>query len=434
MYNSTVRNRGEVMSSKDRIIFHIDINHCFAQIEEMMNPELRNVPMCVGGDEKKRSGIVLARNILAKKYGVQTAETLREAKRKCPQLVVVPPHSELYIYYTSKVKDIYREYTDKVESYGADEAWIDVTDSYHLFGKPFDLAYEMQKRVLEEYGLTVSVGVSWNKVFAKLGSDLIKPSGMTIITRSNYKDIVWPLPVSDLLYVGKQTTPKLNSLGIVTIGDLAQESESKLVKYFGVKGSQMWNYANGIDESYVDLSGNVPTPKSIGNSTTPSHDINSPHDAQIVFRHLADSVASRLHDEKMKASTISISFRDVNLRTLTRQKKLLNSTNNSTEILNVAMDLLNLNYNFEIPLRSIGISASNLIDNPEFEQINLFENTKQSPQKQEIIDDTINMLRERFGYNVIKRASAVMDRSTENFDAKKGNVLYPGRKKDHDHD
>lgn len=419
---------------KDRIIFHIDINHCFAQIEEMMNPELRNVAMCVGGDEKSRSGIVLARNLKAKEYGVQTAETLRDAKKKCPHLVVVPPHSDLYMYYTSKVKDIYREYTDKVESYGADEAWIDVTESYHLFGKPYDLAYEMQRRVLEEYGLTVSVGVSWNKVFAKLGSDLIKPSGMTIITRSNYKEIVWPLPVSELLYVGKQTTPKLNALGIYTIGDLATSSVKKLEKHFGVKGLQMWEFANGVEEGDVDCSGVMPAPKSIGNSTTPPHDINTKHQAKIIFRHLADSVASRLHDEKMKGFTISISLRDIQLVTITRQKRISKATNNSTEILKTAMMLLEENYTFNIPLRSIGISVSNLIDNPEFEQISIFENTKESNQKQAIIDDTIDKLRDKFGYNVIKRASAVMDKDTENFDAKRRNVLYPGRKKDYDID
>ena len=419
---------------KDRIIFHIDINHCFAQIEEMMNPELRNVAMCVGGDEKSRSGIVLARNLKAKEYGVQTAETLRDAKKKCPHLVVVPPHSDLYMYYTSKVKDIYREYTDKVESYGADEAWIDVTESYHLFGKPYDLAYEMQRRVLEEYGLTVSVGVSWNKVFAKLGSDLIKPSGMTIITRSNYKEIVWPLPVSELLYVGKQTTPKLNALGIYTIGDLATSSVKKLEKHFGVKGLQMWEFANGVEEGDVDCSGVMPAPKSIGNSTTPSHDINTKHQAKIIFRHLADSIASRLHDEKMKGFTIAISLRDIQLVTITRQKRISKATNNSTEILKTAMMLLDENYTFNIPLRSIGISVSNLIDNPEFEQISIFENTKESNQKQAIIDDTIDKLRDKFGYNVIKRASAVMDKDTENFNAKRRNVLYPGRKKDYDID
>lgn len=417
---------------KDRIIFHIDINHCFAQIEEMMNPELRDVAICVGGDEKSRSGIVLARNLKAKEYGVQTAETLRDAKKKCPHLVVVPPHSDLYMYYTSKVKDINREYTDKVESYGADEAWIDVSESYHLFGKPYDLAYEMQRRVLEEYGLTVSVGVSWNKVFAKLGSDLIKPSGMTIITRSNYKEIVWPLPVSELLYVGKQTTPKLNALGIYTIGDLATCSVKRLEKHFGVKGQQMWEFANGIEEGDVDYSGVMPAPKSIGNSTTPPHDINTNHQAKIIFRHLADSVASRLHDEKMKGFTISISLRDIQLVTITRQKRISKATNNSTEILKTAMMLLEENYTFDMPLRSIGISVSNLIDNPEFEQISIFENTKESNHKQAVIDDTIDKLRDKFDYNVIKRASAVMDKDTENFDAKRRNVLYPGRKKEYD--
>ncbi|WP_236261962.1 DNA polymerase Y family protein [Erysipelothrix aquatica] len=424
------------MMEKERIIFHIDINHCFAQIEEMLDPSLKDIPMCVGGDEEKRSGIVLARNLKAKEYGITTAETLRDAYRKCPHLRVVPAKYSEYIYYTSRVKDIYREYTNQVESYGLDEAWIDVTDSYHLFGKPYDLAYEMQKRVLEEYGLTVSVGVAWNKVFAKLGSDMIKPSGMVIITKYNYQDIVWNQPVEDLLFVGGKTKPKLNDMGIFTIGDLAQSNKSKLQKRFGVKGIEMWNFANGYDNAAVDANGYVAPPKSIGNSTTPPSDINSLREAEVILQHLCESVASRLRDEQKKGHVVSIYPRDTNLKSFSRQRKLQEPTNISTEILKVAMELLEDNYDFSIlPLRSIGVHVSKLVDDVNIpKQINLFDSIEQEKTRELTIDKTIDELRERFGFHVVKRASALLDKETENFDAKNSNSVFPGRKKDYDLD
>ncbi|WP_415368120.1 DNA polymerase IV [Erysipelothrix rhusiopathiae] len=362
-----------------------------------------------------------------------TAETLRDAYRKCPHLTVVPAHYKDYIYYTSKVKDIYRDYTDLVESYGLDEAWIDVTNSYHLFGKPYDLAYEMQRRVKEEYGLTVSVGVSWNKIFAKLGSDMIKPSGMVIITKYNFKDIVWPLPVEELLFIGKNTKPKLNAMGIYTIGDLANTDVDYLTKTFGIKGEEMWIYANGLDETPVDLQGHVDPPKSIGNSTTPPSDINSLREAEIILQRLSESVSSRLRDEKMKGSVISVTPRDVNLKSFTRQRKIDEPTNLTTIILKTAMELLSENYDFkELPLRSIGINVSKLIPEEQLvEQVNLFEQQDQIKSTELTIDKTIDDLRERFGFHVVKRASALLNKETENFDAKKGNSVFPGRKKDY---
>ena len=421
---------------KERIIFHIDINHCFAQIEEMLNPKLRDVPMCVGGDEETRSGIVLARNLKAKEFGVKTAETLRDAYRKCPQLIVVPAQYQEYIYYTTKVKEIYKRYTNLVESYGLDEAWIDVTDSYHLFGKPYDLAYEMQRRVLDEYGLTVSVGVSWNKVFAKLGSDLIKPSGMVIITKYNYKEIVWPLPVGDLLFIGNKTIPKLHEIGIYTIRDLAQTQRDVLYQRFGLKGLEMWHYANGDDTGTVEMNGYVAPPKSIGNSTTPPHDINSLREAEIILQRLCESVASRLRDEKMKGLVIAIAPRDVNLRSFTRQRKVMQPTNVSSEILRIAMDLLEENYDFSVlPLRSIGVNVSKLVDDTSIpQQINLFETVDSDATRSLTVDKTIDALRDKFGFHVVKRASSILNKDIENFDAKNSNSVFPGRKKDYNLD
>ncbi|QIK70894.1 DNA polymerase IV [Erysipelothrix sp. HDW6C] len=415
----------------NRIIFHIDINHCFAQIEEMMNPELRKGPMCVGGDEKKRSGIVLARNLKAREFGIVTAETLRDAFQKCPALRVVPPQYDKYVYYTSLVKDIYREYTDKVESYGLDEAWLDITESAHLFGKPFDIAYEIQNRVLEEYGLTVSVGVSWNKVFAKLGSDLIKPSGMTIITPYNFKEIVWPQPVDSLLFIGQQTKPKLNAMGIFSIGDLAQTPIEKLEHQFGLKGSEMWRYANGLDASEVDAFGHVDPPKSISNSTTPPHDINTLREAEIILQRLCESVASRMRDEKVRGYVVTVSPRDVNLKSFSRRRKLDHPINLTRDILNVAMTLLSESYDFDaLPLRSIGVNVSRLIDEDKVvEQMGLFERSQIEDQKEHTIDTTIDMLRDKFGFHTIKRGSALLNKDIENFDAKRAHSVFPGRKR-----
>ena len=415
----------------DRYIYHIDINHCFAQIEEMMNPKLKEVPMCVGGDEKTRSGIVLARNLKAKEYGIKTAETLREALRKCPDLVIVPSHYKEYIYYTNKVKDIYKEYTDLVESYGLDEAWLDVTRSYKLFGKPFDLPKIIQDRVYEEIGLTVSVGVSWNKIFAKLGSDMIKPSGLVYIAPYNFKEVVWTLPAEDLLFVGQKTKEKLNSIGIFTIGDIANADIKKLKKHFGVKGLEMYNYANGLDTSEVKPVGYVEEPKSIGNGFTPPKDMITLEETKVLMTHLVDGIASRLREAKKMGDIITIAPRDINLKSFTRRKKISSPTDSNKVILDTAVELLNAHYDFDIPLRSISIQVSGLVDAQNIpEQISIFDEINEDKKDQETIEKTIEELRERFGYHVVKRASALLDKATENLDVKKGNVVYPGRSKD----
>lgn len=210
-----------------RVIVHSDINHCYAQIEEMLRPQLRNVPMAVGGSEEKRNGIILAKNDLAKAKGIRTGESLREARRKCPDLLIIHPDYDAYIYYTEKIKDIYRRYTDRVESFGLDEAWIDLTHSQRLFGDGIDLARRIQDEVFETYGITVSMGVSFNKIFAKLASDLLKHKGFVVVTEDDFKEFIWPLPAEDLLMVGSRTRKKLNEMRIFTIGDLAKASPDR---------------------------------------------------------------------------------------------------------------------------------------------------------------------------------------------------------------
>lgn len=417
---------------EDRVILHIDINHCFAQIEEMKNPSLRDVPMCVGGDEATRSGIVLARNLEAKKYGVKTAETLRDAYAKCPKLKVVPASYDDYIYYTSKIKEIYAEYSDRVESFGLDEAWVDVTHSWHLFGKKYDLARIIQDRVYDEYGITVSVGLSFNKIYAKLGSDLIKPSGIVIITPYNYKEVVWPLPVEDLLGIGAKTKPKLNEMGIMTIGDLANADVKRLEARFGIVGRGMWMNANGFEEGDVDFKGHVDAPKSIGNSTTPPSDINTYDEALVILQRLSESVAARLREAKMMGQVVSVGMRDVNLVSFSRQRKVMEPLNTSQEIMKHCRDIVKENYDFGIPLRSIGIHVSKLVDEGSVKnQMNLFE-TIEHKDEEKVIDETIEMLRNKFGFHTIKRASSLLNKEVDAFDAKNDNVVFPGRKGDYD--
>lgn len=408
----------------ERKILHIDINHCFAQIIEMMYPDLKNVPMAVGGSEESRSGIILARNLKAKEYGIKTAETLREAYEKCPNLLIVPPAYEHFVYYSEKVKDIYREYTDKVESFGIDEAWIDLTDSQLLFGDAEKIAKEIQQRVLDEVGLTVSCGLSYNKIFAKLGSDMIKPSGFVVITKENFKDVVWNLPVEDLLYVGHSTKIKLHALSIFTIGELANSRISHLKSVLGKNGEMIYYFANGYDISEVMLSEHRDPIKSIGNSITTVEDIKNFEDAKIVFQVLAESVASRLRDANLVGSTIAISLRDTKLKRLTRQQKIDRKTNVSKDIMEVVLQLLRSNYYFHLPLRSIGIKVSDLSVDDGVVQLNLFVDEEQRI-KDKRLEECIDLIRDKYGFNVVNRLSVHINRNLTDFNPKGEHTIHP---------
>lgn len=408
---------------KERVILHCDINHCYAQIEEMKFPQLRNVPMAVGGHEESRHGIILAKNLLAKKFKIKTGETLRDAKRKCPELVIVHPNYDDYLYYTEKVKDIYREYTDKVESFGLDEAWVDLSSS-SIFGSGEEVAKIIQKRVLEEIGLTISIGVSFNKVFAKLGSDLIKPSGLVVITRENYKETVWPLPVEELFYVGKATKRKLEVMNINTIGELANTGVEVLRKRFGKMGEVLWGFANGYDLSnvtHIDYQREI---KSVGNSVTAIRDIINYEDAKIVFYVLSESVASRLKESGLKGYVVSISLRNNKLEWFTRQQKRDIPTNISKEIMETTLELLKNNYDFSIPLRSIGISVSMLVPDDYPSQMSLFINEEER-DKAKRIDETLDKIRNRFGHYSIHRACVLLDSKLTGFSPKEDHIIHP---------
>ena len=279
--------------------------------------------MAVSGNPEKRHGIILAKSEEAKKFGVKTGEAIWQAKKKCPQLITLPPNFSKYVEYSKSVKEIYYKYTDMVESFGLDEAWLDVTGSTRLFGNGYKIAQKIRNRIKKELDITVSIGVSYNKIFAKLGSDYKKPDAVTLINKSNYKHMVWSLPAEDLLYVGSATKKKLNSLGIFTIGQIANTPVDILKKNLGKWGQMLHSFANGNDTSTVALYGETSPVKSIGNSTTSPRDLKDITDVKIIMGVLADSVARRMREQGLSCMLVSITVRDNSLCSFTRQKKLL---------------------------------------------------------------------------------------------------------------
>ena len=409
---------------EDKVIFHIDINHCYAQIEEMKYPELRFIPMTVGGHEEKRHGIILAKNDLAKKAGIKTGESLREAYEKCPDLLIIPPAYNDYIYYSHEIRKLYQEYTDHVEPFGLDEAWLDFTGSRLIYGDPCMTAGRIQQRVLQEFGLTVSVGISWNKAFAKLGSDLKKPSGMTLITRDNYKKIVWPLPASDLLYVGYATEKKLRSRGVYTIGQLANYPVRWLKESMGIAGEVISAFANREDRSNVAETFFRTPVKSVGNAMTLIHDVNDADELRPAMYVLCEAVASRLKDHDMEGSVISVSARSGGLDWYGKQRKIPQPTNVSEEILKTAMELIEESYDFSIPLRAAGVSVSQLHPWHSKRQLSLFTDEEAYDDALRI-DTAMDRIRSRYGFYSVRRACTLVDRPLTEFDPKGDHTVYP---------
>lgn len=408
----------------ERWIVHSDINHCYAQIEEMKYPETRFVPMAVGGHEETRHGIILAKNDLAKQYGIKTAETLRDAYKKCPELLIIPPHYDDYLYYTEQVKNIYREYTDQVESFGLDEAWIDLTHSQALFGHPVDLAKHIQRRVENELGLKVSMGISFNKVFAKIGSDLHKQQGFDVITRDNYQEIIWPLDIEDLFYVGHRTAPKLRARGIGTIGDLARLPVNYLRSFLGKPGETLWYFANGYDETEVShTAASVPI-KSIGNGITPMRDLYNREDVKMVFYVLVETVASRLKSQGLKGQVIAIAMRRHDLSYFTRQHKIEQATNTVDEIMETVMDLVDQYCDFSQSYRSIQVSVSALAADDGRRQLSFLIDDHQH-QKEKKLDCVIDAIREKYGIDKVKRLVTLQDEKLTDIDALHDHVIHP---------
>ena len=401
----------------DRIILHSDMNCFYASVEMLHHPEFGNRPMAVGGDPEARHGIVLTANYPAKHKGVKTGMALWQAKQVCPEIIFVPPRMNLYLRFSKLAHEIYGEYTDLIEPFGIDESWLDVTASMECFPSPMEIAQDISKRIKKELGLTVSIGISWNKIFAKFGSDYKKPDVITEITKDNYKQIVWSAPVADLLYVGSATKKKLTTLGISTIGDLATSSPDMLTSHLGKMGLVLWVFANGGDETPVSLEGSFSPIKSIGNSTTTPRDLISNDDVQMVVYLLSESVASRLRDNHFVGSTVGLSVRDNGLYSFTRQHKITVPTNISEEIATQAFSLFQANYVWEKPIRSVGVRVADLQPDEYCYQLDLFTDA-QMREKQLKIDIAVDSLRRRFGHDSILRARMYYDKALAGLDAK----------------
>lgn len=408
----------------EKWILHIDINHCYAQIEEMKNPALKEIPMAVGGRESNRHGIILAKNLLAKKYQIKTGEPVRDALKKCPKLRIIHPDFTDYQYYTTKVKDIYHEYTDQVESYGLDEAWLDITGSLKLFGDPLDIAKQIQERIKNEIGLTVSVGISFNKIFAKMGSDMFKPYGLVHISKENYKEIVWPLDIGDLFYVGQATKAKLNQVYITKIGQLARCSKDYIKSLLGKMGEVLWLFANGFDMSAVMLATSKSVVKSVGNGVTAIKDLTTLDELRSVLLVLCDSVASRLRDQELKGFVVTLSLRDKQLHSFTRQKKREQATNLCQEIMTTIDDLLARHRDENAAYRSVGVRVSDLIFDNRQCQLSLFEDPDAKIDMYKL-EKAIDSLRARYGYYSISRGLTRANSHLTDFNPKGDHTIAP---------
>ena len=388
----------------------------YASVEMLYHPEYVGKPLAVGGDPEARHGIVLTANYIAKRSGVKTGMALWQAKQVCPDLIFVPPRMDLYLKFSFMLREIYSEYTNQIEPYGCDEAWLDVTGSSSLKGNGRMIAEEISRRVKKELGITVSIGISWNKIFAKLGSDYKKPDAITEFNKANYQDLIWKLPVSDLLYVGRSTNRTLQKYGIRTIGELARTDPNFLERQLGKMGLVIFSFANGWDDSPVTAESYHAPIKSIGNSTTTPRDLENDLDVWIIQIALAESVAARLRKHGFKCKTVEITVRDNGLYSFSRQIHLRQPTNITNEIVTAAFQLFKDNYKWEHPIRSLGIRAADLVLDDIPVQLDLFGN-QEKKEKLEKLDRTVDEIRRRFGYFSIQRAAMYQNKVLSHLDA-----------------
>ena len=399
----------------DRIILHCDLNCFYASVELLSHPELRDVPTAVCGDPASRHGIILAKNEPAKRCGVQTAETIWQARKKCPGLVLLPPHHALYREYSHRVNALYDEYTDLVEPFGIDESWLDVTGSLHLFGGDArQLADTLRRRVREELGLSLSVGVSFNKVFAKLGSDYKKPDATTVISRDTWRDLVWPLPVGDLLYVGGVARKLLRQYGITTIGQLAACRREMLETLMGKLGGQLYEYANGLDTDPVRSRYEAEPVKSVGNGTTFPQNLTTRVQLQTGIAMLSDSVATRLRHLGLYAGGIQVTLRTPEFRDLSRQKQLSNPTHLIRDLTQSAMELVDALWRPPAPVRALTVTAIHLAAEDEaYEQEDLFAAPAPRREKQERLEAAMDRIRGKYGSGSITFGAAAPEKEED---------------------
>lgn len=405
-----------------RTVLHSDLNNFYASCECLHQPEYWDIPLVVSGKVEDRHGIVLAKNQVAKNYGIKTGEVLFEARKKCPNLKAVEANFGLYRKYSKLVKNIYLEYTDRVESFGIDESWLDVTGCIGIFGSGEAIAYEIKERIKNEIGLTVSIGVSYNKIFAKLGSDIKKPDAVTVIDRKNYKKMVWSLPVEELLFVGRATKKKLESVGIQTIGDLANTDQNFLRKKLGKWGDYLHRFANGNDDSIVKKATEHDEVKSIGNSLTFYRDLKTEADVEALVYLLSESVAARMKDYGVGvANVVRLSIVDNSLNSFSRQQKLPNATSNSGVIASTAMQLFRNNFDWSQFVRGVGVSVCDFSDKRQV----LFCFEEEKRQKSTELERAVEGLRGRFGRGCINRAIVFRDKRFLELNIKEDHTIHP---------
>ena len=407
-----------------RHILHVDQNCFYASVEMQRHPELRDKPLAVCGSQEERHGIVLTANYLAKPYGVKTGMAIWQARQNCPNLVILPPDMDEYIRFSRMAREIYEDYTDQIEPFGLDESWLDVTGSVGLFGDPMSIAREISGRIKFELGITASIGVSDNKITAKLGSDYKKPDAITRIEADNYKEIAYPLPVEDLLYVGPATSRKLRAIGISTIGRLAECPVDVLVRRLGKMGAVLHTFANGRDVSPVQKSDHVPNIKSVGNSATTPRDLETEADVKLMLYLLAESVCARMRELVSRCTVVEIYVRDTQLNSIVRQRKLQAPSCSSQELAETGLDIFRRNYRWDRPVRSIGLRGAGLVEAQGTVQLSLYTED-QKRDKWERIDAAVDHLRQRYGYMSVRRALMDSDPLLGHINVKDGHTVHP---------
>lgn len=407
----------------ERVILHSDINNCYASIECLYDPTLRGKPIAVGGSVETRHGIILAKSEQAKRCGVKTGEPIWQAQQKCRDLIVVPPHFERYVQYSDLVHDIYRRYTDAIEPFGLDEAWLDVTGSQGLFGAGNAIAEDIRRTISKEVGITVSVGVSFNKVFAKLGSDLKKPDAVTVIEKQNFKEKIWNLPAGAMIGCGRSTVKRLASYGVHTIGQLAACDPAFLTHTFGKMGGELWKYANGLDSSRVKPDGFIPVSKSIGHGITCVRDLCTEQEVWLVMLSLTQEIGRRLCAEALAATAVQISIKNSALFVRQHQRPLPIPTQSAFEIAKAAFSLFCDTYHWELNVRAVTVRAIQLVSENTPIQTDLFSDFSRH-ERQEKIDRTVLDIRRRYGKNGIFNACLLMEKNIPDY--KPDPAVLPG--------
>lgn len=388
----------------ERIILHCDLNNFYASVACKAHPEFKSLPLAVCGDAEARHGVVLAKNEIAKSFGVRTGEPIWQAKQKCANMVVTGTDFESYKYYSKKAQEIYARYTDQIEPFGIDECWLDITGSRRLFGPAQDIAYRIKESVKTELGLTISVGVSFNKVFAKIGSDMKKPDAITVIPRAQFKEILWKKPAEDMLCIGHATIRALHELGVYTIGDLAHANPQALTGRFGVIGEMLHRYANGEDTAPVANVNDCAPPKSIGRSVTTAQDMHQNQEVWRLLLHLTEDVTRQLREHRLYAGGVQIHLRTNDLQIKEFSCKLPHPTQLTETLAKEGFKLFVRRFDWHLPLRAAGIRAIQLTPDISGTQISLFDNPAQDVKKEQL-ESRVFDLRQKYGSDCLTRAS-----------------------------